>query len=184
MSLALIAAGIGTGLSAYATLEEGKQAAELGKTAQQQHELEAKALGEAGQYESREKRKEAIRARAAREAQVGAQGGELVGSKVIGIADEAVEYEADARVIMRNYQIEAIRQRNIGRIKRYQGQVARRASRIRAFAGAAGSIGKMYMMAYSPATSKPTATMSSTTLRNPSYATTPAKYRGGYTRNF
>jgi len=147
--LAIAAAGAGIGLSAYSTLEEGKEQAELGKIAQRQYIAEAKATEQAGQYESREKRKEAARAKASQIAQMAAQGGEITGGNITILADTAKNYEADARVIMRNYQLSATQLRNQGMLAAYQGRLARRSSRIRAFADTATGIGTMYLLSKS-----------------------------------
>ena len=57
-----ITAGAGLALSYKQTLEEGKQADRLATEQQQQINRQAKSVQEAGQYESREKRKQAKRA--------------------------------------------------------------------------------------------------------------------------
>lgn len=127
-----IAGGAGIGLSAYGTLEKGKEAAKAGKIQQQQLEAEAKAAEQVGQYESRLKRKEAERTQASQIAQMMANGGLLTGSNLEILAETARNYEDDALVISRNYQMQAINLRNKGALARYEGQLARRASRIRA----------------------------------------------------
>lgn len=182
ITLAVIGIGAGLGLSTYATLSAGSEAAKAGKEAakygayqqklyeneakvtQRQAEEEAKATLYAGQYESREKRKEKARTTASRIAQVFAQGGTITGSKLINIADEATEYEADAGMIMHNYQLKAtqtryegllrsIQLRNRGKMALYEGQVAKyqgavekRASRIRAFSDIAMTVGMVALM--------------------------------------
>jgi len=143
ITIAAGAAVVGMGMSAYATLEEGKQTDELSKISQRQYEAEAKAAEQAGQYESREKRKEAQRAKATQIAQMSANGGLLTGSNLLILAETAKNYEDDALVIARNYKVEATRLRNRGAIIRYQGQVAKRNSRIRAFTGVMTGIGSM-----------------------------------------
>jgi len=148
----LFAIGAGIGLSAYGTLKEGKEAAKAGEFAQKQYEAEAAAVTLAGQIESREKRKEAVRARSAAIAQMYAQGGQITGSKLISLTDSAIEYEADARMITRNYGVEAARLRTAGAWAAYQGRVARRASRIRALANALGQGSKAYAGAGKPDT--------------------------------
>lgn len=182
MLLALGAIGAGTGLSAYSSIKAGDEAARAGKEAakvgalqqrqyneearitQEQSVEEQKATLATGQYESREKRKEATRVKASRIAQVYAQGGTITGSNLINIADEATEYEADAGMIMHNYQLESIRiknagnlqatkLRNAGKMSLYQGQVAKyqgylekKASRIRALSTIASGVGTMAML--------------------------------------
>jgi len=137
--------GTGMGLSLYGTLEEGKEAAREGKFAQIQYGMQAKAAEEAGQYESREKRKEGQRKKGAMVAEMSAKGGNITGSNLIGLADTAKEYEADARMIMRNYKGEANRLRNIGAVYAYQGRVARRASRIRALTNLMNPLGLLML---------------------------------------
>ena len=144
----------GTGLSAYSTLEEGKQAAEMGKITQQQAEAEATAVEQAGQYEAREKRKEAQRFKASQIAQVGVQGGILTGSKLLLVAESVGEYEMDALVIERNYGLEAGRLRSAGALAAYQGRLARRAARVRAFTNIAQTAGMMYLLTRSPSPGK------------------------------
>lgn len=130
--LAILAAGMG--LQAYSTLEEGKQAAELGKISQAQYDAEARATKDAGNYASREQRKEGQRLMATQMAQAGAQGGSLSGSNLTIMANSAKEMEMDAMVISRNYTLEANKLTQQGAMARYQGQLARRNSRIRALA--------------------------------------------------
>lgn len=122
----------GAGLSAYSTLEGGKEAADMGKLTQEQLNEEAKAAEQAGNYESREKRKEAARAKAGQIAQISANGGLLTGSNLVLVADTAKEYESDAIVIARNYKMEASRLRIAGSMAAYEGKQIRRASRVRA----------------------------------------------------
>ena len=148
--LAVVAAA-GIGLSAYGTLEAGKQEAELGKIQQQQLDAEAKATEQAGQYESRLKLKEGIRTGASQIAQMLANGGLLTGSNLQILADTAYEYNADAMVISRNYGLQATQLKNQGKLAAYEGRLARRNSRVRALGdvltgaalmGVAGGIGK------------------------------------------
>ena len=144
--IALAAIGGGMGLSAYNTIEEGKEAASLSKIGQQQLNAEAKAAEQAGAYESREKRKQGQRLKAAQIAQMNAQGGTLTGSNLRLLADTASEVEADALVISRNYGLRATQLRNEGSLMRYQGRLARRNARVRAAANTMSSIGGMYLM--------------------------------------
>jgi len=88
--------------------------------------------------------------RAAQIAQMSARGGRITGSNLLLLTDTAREFEADAGMIMYNYQLKATQLRTAGAIARYQGQVARRASRIRATADILGGAGKMYMMGRKP----------------------------------
>lgn len=145
-ALALSALAVGTGLSTYQTIEEGKEAAKMSKVAQQQYNAEATATEQAGAYESREKRKEAARAKATGIANIYAGGGTPTGTNLLQLANTASEYEADALVTSRNYGLEALKLRNQGKLTAYQGRIARRASRIRATTGVATTIGAMYLM--------------------------------------
>jgi hypothetical protein len=175
MSIFLAAAAVGTGLSMWSTLEEGKEIAEQSKIAQMQLEEEAKAARATGRYESREKRKEGIRAQAKQIAQMVAQGGKLTGSNVELLAENAANYEADARTIMFNYLVESDRLRTQGAWIRYQGQVARRAARIRAFTGLFGNISQI--LAYQNLTSQ-----GSSNVKSSSYSQFAGPYK--YSRNF
>lgn len=144
--LAVAAIGGGTGLSTYATLKEGKEAAELSEISDLQYQAEAKATEQAGQYESREKRKQAERFKAMQIVQMAAQGGTLSGSNLILLADSAKEFEADARVIQRNAGLNAIKLRNAGAMASYEGKLVRQSSRIRAMGNVLNTAGTMYMM--------------------------------------
>lgn len=178
-ALALTAIIGGTTLSTISTLEAGKEAAKAGREAykygvvqkemyeedariaQKQAEEKAKAITYKGQYESREKRREKRRAIASRIAQISAQGGSITGGKLVILADEAAEYEADASMIMHNAQLDAAQTRYAGLLRatqlrnrgqmalyqgdvaKYQGAVARRTSRMRAFSNVAMTAGTM-----------------------------------------
>lgn len=130
--LTLFAIGAGLGLSTYATLEQGKAAEEQGKIMQQAKYAEAKAQEEAGEYESRQKRKEKARAIATAIAEIGARGGKLTGTNLTNLASASAEYEADAWMLWRNRKVQANMLRYEGDIARYQGKMTRRASKIRA----------------------------------------------------
>jgi hypothetical protein len=145
-AVALSSVAVGTGLSAYSAYEEGEQAAEEGKIAGQQFEAEAQATTETGRYESREKRKEAERFKALQIAQISGQGGKLTGSSLELLANTAANFESDARMIMRNYQLNATNLRMQGAMARWQGQVARSAGRIRAVATVLEKAGSAYFM--------------------------------------
>ncbi len=116
------------------TLEEGKQQAELAKQQQQQLNIQAESEEEAGQFASREKRKEARRAQASQIAQMAANGGAITGSNLLLLSDTAREFEDDALIINRNFKQRAIGLRNRGALIRHQGRLARRNARVRATA--------------------------------------------------
>lgn len=139
-----IAAGMG--ISAFASIKEGEQANAAGMWQEKVANAEAKATEQAGQYESREIRKNAERAQAAMIASTYATGGIMSGSKLIGLADQAREYEADARVTMNNYQLKATGLRQQGAMARIQGKQARTAGYLRAAGSAAQGIGSMYLL--------------------------------------
>ncbi len=142
----LMIAGAGAGLSAYAALQEGKDAAEQAKIEQKQLNQQADSTREAGSYAAREKRKEANRITAMQIAQIGAQGGQLTGSKLNILTKTAKEMEMDARVIQLNADNQATQLRNQGAYIRYQGQQARKASRIRALAGGISTFAGLYAL--------------------------------------
>jgi len=124
--------GAGIGLSVYGTLQGGKAAAEEGKIIQAGKYAEAKEQERAGEYESRQKRREKARTIGAMIAQTGAKGTTLTGTNLTSIANTAAEIEADAWMLWRNRKVAAAQLKYEGDIARYQGRVARRASRIRA----------------------------------------------------
>ena len=96
MILAVAAAVGGMALSYQQTIQEGKDAAELAKIQQQQLDAQAKSVDEAGQFESREKRKEGKRAIASQIAQMSANGGQITGSNLAIVANTAKVFEGDA----------------------------------------------------------------------------------------
>lgn len=122
----------GVGLQAVSTLEEGKAAADAGKFQQKQFEQEARATEFTGQYESRQIRKAARRARAKRIAEAGARGTTTTGTNLLALVDEAANFEADAQVTSFNRKRQAAGLRQKGDIARFRGRQIRRASRIRA----------------------------------------------------
>jgi len=146
MSIFTVLAGVGAGLSTLSTLDEGKDAARQSKIQQQQYEAEAQAQVIAGQEEARAKREEGKRLRASQLAAISASGGGLVGSNLVVMAETARNVEMDALTIERNSQLRALSLQNQGRIAQYQGQMARKNSRIRAFSNVLGSSAKAYYM--------------------------------------
>lgn len=148
----------GGGLSAYSTLEQGKQQVKYAKIAQKQLNAEADATEQAGAYESREKRKEGQRMQASQIAQISANGGMISGSNLLVMADSAREVENDAIAISYNYKTQANELRNRGALGLYQARIDRRSSRIRAFADALGTAGSAALMykSFNPSTSTPT----------------------------
>jgi len=149
MSLTALAIGAGIGglsLSYQQTLEEGKEADRLAKIQQQQLIAQSKSVREAGQHESREKRKQAHRAQASQIAQMAANGGAITGSNLSILANTAREFEADALVISRNFGIKAMELRNKGALVRWQGRVAKRSARVRGAANLATGIGTIFLL--------------------------------------
>jgi len=145
----------GSGLSAYSTIMGGKEAAEIGKYQQLQYESEAQAEIAAGAEEARAKRDEGRRLTASQIAAVSASGGGLVGSNLIVMAESARNVEMDALTIERNAQIRARALRTQGDLARYEGQLARRNARTRAFSDILGTAGQMYLMYKYPQPKKP-----------------------------
>ncbi len=132
-------------LSAYSTLQGGKEAAEAGKFQQQQYEAEAKAALMAGGEEARLKRQEGRRLTASQIAAFSASGSGLVGSNLVVMAQSARNVEMDALTIERNAGVRASTLRTQGAWARYEGRLARYNARIRAFAGTASSAGTSYL---------------------------------------
>ena len=157
--LAIGAAGLG--LQYKQTLDEGKQAAKLGKLQQQQLNAQAKSEEEAGQYASREKRKEAKRAQASQIAQMAANGGAITGSNLLLLSDTAKAYEDDALIMYRNYKQRAVGLRNKGALAKWQGDLARRNSRIRGLSNLGTQIGTAYLLGAFKGTPKTTSASTS-----------------------
>lgn len=136
----------GQALSTYSTLQSGKEQAEAGKLQQQQFEAEAKAASMEGREAAYLKRQEGRRLTASQIAAFSASGSGLVGSNLIVMAESARNVEMDALTIERNAQVRAIGLRQQGALARYEGQLARRNARIRAFSDTASFAGKSYLM--------------------------------------
>lgn len=146
--LALMA--VGTGMSVYSTLQEGKAADKASKIEQQQLNAQAEATRKAGQHESMMKRKEGSRLLASQIAQASASGGTFSGSNLLLMANTASEIEKDASMIEYNYGVNARQYESQGRMVRWQGKQAKRASRIRAAAQAFSGASSMYSMTSTP----------------------------------
>ena len=144
-ALPLVAMIGGTALSAYSTIQGGQDAADIGKMQKAQFDSEARAVELAGSEEVLEKRKEGRRLQASQIATASASGG-LVGSNLVIMAQSAQNVEADALTISRNAQVRANSLRTRGEWARYEGQLARRNARTRAFSGALGTAGQAYLM--------------------------------------
>lgn len=145
-ALAIAAIVGGTGLSAYSTIQGGKQAAEMGKAQQAAFEGEAQATVMAGAEESGLKRAEGRELLASQIAAVSASGGGLVGSNLVEMAESARKVEMDALTIERNAQTRAKSLRTRGAFARYEGRLAGRKARIRALAGVLKTSGQLYGM--------------------------------------
>ena len=144
MGLPAVLFAVGTGFEITETLAQGKQAARIGKRNQEILEEEARVTEEVGLFESGEKRLEGKRLLASQIAQAGAQGGALTGTTLTLLADSAIEIERDARIITRNARLRAKGLRQQGAIERFEGQAARRASRVRAFSIGLKGAGKLF----------------------------------------
>jgi len=149
-ALAALAMAGGTALSAYSTIQGGKEAAETGKIQQQQLENEAKSEQLAGLDESGLKRKEGRALTASQIAAISASGGGMVGSNLVLMAESAKNVEMDASIISRNADLRAKSLKQQGAWARYEGQLARRNARMRAFANVAQSAGQAYLMFRKP----------------------------------
>ena len=136
----------GAGLSAYSTIQGGKEAAETGELQQQMYEGEALAEAQAGMDQARFKREEGRRLMASQIAQVSASGGGMVGSNLVVMAESARNVEADALIIERNAQTRAKALRTRGSFAKYEGEMARKNARIRAAANMLNTSGTLYGM--------------------------------------
>jgi len=135
----------GTGLSALSTLAGGREAAKAGKLQQQQFEAEAKAESQAGAEEAYLKRQEGRRLTASQIAAISASGSGMVGSNLIVMAETARNVEMDALTIERNAGVRATALRTQGALARYEGQLARRNARMRAFTEGLSTAGRAYL---------------------------------------
>jgi len=135
----------GTALSAYSTIMGGKDADEMGRLQQRQFESEAQSALTAGGEEARLKREEGRRLTASQIAAFSVSGG-LVGSNLVIMAESARNVEMDALTIERNAQIRAGSLRSQGALAKYEGQMAKRNARMRAFTGILGTAGQAYLM--------------------------------------
>uniref|UniRef100_A0A6M3KI73 Uncharacterized protein n=1 Tax=viral metagenome TaxID=1070528 RepID=A0A6M3KI73_9ZZZZ len=142
-TLALI--GGGAALSAYSTIQGGKEAAETGKLQQRQFEAEAGAELMAGSEAALLKRKETRRMTASQIAAISASGSGFVGSNLVVMAESARNAEMDALTIERNTQMRARSLRTKGELARYEGQLARRNARMRAITDILGTAGQAYL---------------------------------------
>jgi hypothetical protein len=168
MATALAAAAMigGTALSAYSTIQGGKEAAEQGKLQQQQFEAEAKAELMQGSEAAFLKRKEAKRMTASQIAAISASGSGFVGSNLVVLAESARNAELDAGMIERNSQVNAQSLKVRGELARYEGQLARRNARMRAFANTLSTVGQAYLLYNTP---KPKTAPSTPTYSQPLY---------------
>jgi len=164
-ALAMIAGG--AALSAYSTIQGGKEAAEQGKLQQQQFEAEAKAELMQGSEAAFLKREEAKRMTASQIAAISASGSGFVGSNLVVLAESARNAELDAGMIERNSQVNAQSLTVRGKLARYEGQLARRNARMRAFANILGTAGQAYLMYHYP---QPKTTASTPTRGSMGYA--------------
>ena len=146
MAVGLLMYGAGTALTMWSQYEQGQSAADAGHMRRAQLEAEAKAVSLSGRREEIEKRKEGHRLMASQIAQIGAQGGNLTGSKVEIMAADAEMVNADANTINFNYMTEATRLRNEGKIANWQGDTARWAARIRTATTGIASITNLMKM--------------------------------------
>ena len=144
-ALGLIAMAGGSALSAYSTIQGGKDAAEAGKIQQQQLNAEAKAEEMAGLEAGGLKRKEGREIQAQQIAQASVSGG-LVGSNLVIMTETARNVEMDALTIGRNAGTKANALRMQGEWARYEGRMARWQSRIRATSDVLGTAGQSYLM--------------------------------------
>jgi hypothetical protein len=152
-ALAMTAMIGGSALSTYSAIQGGKEAAGAGKLQQQQLAAEANAAITAGGEEARLKRQEGNRLLASQIAAISASGSGLVGSNLVVMAESARNVEMDALTIERNAQVRASSLLAQGAMARYEGQLARRNARIKAFSNILGTAGQLYMMYKYPQTS-------------------------------
>ena len=134
----------GAGMSAYSTVQAGKAADEMAEAQRLAFEGEAGAEVTAGAEAAGLKRKEGRALLASQIAAVSASGGGMVGSNLVVMAESARNVETDALTIERNAQTRAKSLRTRGAFAQFEGQLARRSSRIRATAGALKTAGQLY----------------------------------------
>lgn len=128
-SLIMMAAG--TGLSAYGQYQEGKQADATAKYNQQVKEREAEAEIQRARVESRRQAQEAARTMASLRAGLGSSGVVTTeGTPLQLIGEQTRQSELDNQMIGYNAQTGAQKKREEGKQIRYQGKVAKQASRI------------------------------------------------------
>ena len=132
----------GAGLSAYSTIQGGKEAAETGELQQQMYEGEALAEVQAGMDKARFKREEGRRLLAS----LIASGGGMVGSKLVVMGENVRNVEADAGIIERNAQTRAKALMTRGAVAKDEGEMARKNARIRAAANMLNTAGTLYEM--------------------------------------
>jgi len=132
----------GAGLSAYSTIQGGKEAAETGELKLQLNEGEALAGVQSGMDKARFKREEGRRLMAS----LIAKPGRMVGSKLVVMAENVRNVEADALMIELNAQTRAKALRMRGAFAKYEGEMARKNARIRAAANMLNTAGTLYGM--------------------------------------
>ena len=150
MGLPMIAMAMmagGTAMETYGALEEGKQAAKVGKMQRQYYEAEARATEQAGLYDQRLLKERGRGLKAHQIAQMAAGGGSLSGTNLRTLARTAAAIEADAAVLGQESQRRAGQLRYRGAYADYAGKMARYGSRLRAAAAGGKGIGSMLLAA-------------------------------------
>lgn len=142
-TLVMTAIGTGTGLSAYGTLKEGKETVSSSKLERSILYKEAESVRQAGAYEAGLKATEANQVQGTNIANIAAGGGTITGSKLLGLVNNYVNFEADKRMIMRNAELQAASLKMKGQLGVYQARKLRQAARIRATADIAMTAGMM-----------------------------------------
>jgi hypothetical protein len=135
----------GEAFSAYSTLEAGKEAAKAGKRQQELFEAEAEAELTAGGEAARIKREEGRRLTASQIAAISASGAGLVGSNLVVMAESAQNVELDALTLERNAGVRARALKVQGALAAWEGRLARRKARMRAFSDIMGTAGQGYL---------------------------------------
>jgi len=145
MFWALAALAAGEGLKFASTWAEGNEAEEQGKIAKSQAFQEAEAVKMSGRDEALQMRHEAERFKASQIATISANGGMLTGSALLVVAESAKNFELDALTSERNYMVNATNIQNRGILAEYEGKVAKKNARLRAFGSLLGTAGQSYL---------------------------------------
>lgn len=142
---AMIAMGIGTGMSAYQQYQQGKEQRELYEQRATAAEADAAAITKATEYESREKRKEGTRFKARQKALFAKAGVRIAGTPLLVMKETELAFKRDAAFITEGGMVEARRLRSQAGFERDIGKSLYKAGKWGAgttLLTGAGTIGK------------------------------------------